>query len=79
MRLIASPLVAFALIALFQMQGVIAQALWIASAMPTSRNSAALALEYNNEPEFAAQAVLVSTLLSSMTLTAVIYVSQILF
>lgn len=79
LRLIISPLVAFLLIGLFQLQGVVAQALWIASAMPTSRNSAALALEYNNEPEFAAQAVLVSTLLSSVTLTMVVYASQILF
>jgi predicted permease len=79
MRLLIAPLLAFFFIGFFQLQGITAQALWIASAMPTSRNSAALALEYNNEPEFAAQAVLVSTLLSSVTLTGVVYLSQVLF
>ena len=38
----------------------------------------ALALEYNNEPEFAAQAVLVSTLLSCLTLTLVVYLAPVL-
>ncbi|MFP3390431.1 hypothetical protein [Brevibacillus sp. SIMBA_040] len=59
--------------------GITAQALFIVSAIPTSRNSAALALEYGNEPEFAAQAVLVSTLLSTVTLTMCITLSSHLF
>lgn len=78
-RLLISPLLAFGLISIFQLQGITAQALWIASAMPTSRNSAALALEYHNEPEYAAQAVLISTLFSSVTLTIVVYAAMILF
>jgi predicted permease len=78
-RLIVSPVIAFALIYLLHLHGIVAQALWIASAIPTSRNSASLALEYGNEPEFAAQAVLISTLLSSITLTIVIYFSTSLF
>lgn len=78
-RLVVSPILAFAIIHLLQLDGVIAQALWLASAMPSSRNSAALALEYNNEPEFAAQTVLVSTIASSLTLTVVIYLSMLLF
>ncbi|MFC4099756.1 AEC family transporter, partial [Paenibacillus xanthanilyticus] len=65
-RLILSPLCAYVIILLLHMKGVTAQALFIASAIPTSRNSAALALEYGNEPGFAAQAVLVSMLLSSL-------------
>jgi len=76
LRLVLSPLSAYVLIQLLQLHGITAQALFIASAMPTSRNSAALALEYNNEPVFAAQAVLVSTLLSSITLTIVIGLAQ---
>ncbi|MEW9701848.1 AEC family transporter [Paenibacillus sp. SI8] len=71
-RLIISPICAFGLIHVLQLHGITAQALFIASAIPTSRNSAALALEYGNEPGFAAQSVLVSTLLSSLTLTFVI-------
>lgn len=78
-RLVISSMLSFGLISFFGLQGIIAQALWLASAMPTSRNSAALALEYNNESEYAAQAVLISTLLSCVTLTAAIYLAPILF
>lgn len=78
-RLILSPICAFFIIKLLSLQAITAQALFIASAIPTSRNSAALALEYGNEPGFAAQAVLVSTLLSSITLTFVINFAQKLF
>lgn len=78
-RLLVAPVFAFLLILLFGLEGVTAQALLIASAMPTSRNSASLALEFDNEPEFAAQAVLLSTLLSAVTMTLVIYLSKLLF
>jgi predicted permease len=56
-----------------------AQALFIASSYPTSRNSALFALEYNNHPEYAAQSVLLSTLLSSITVAIAVYLSKILF
>ncbi|NOV00988.1 AEC family transporter [Paenibacillus planticolens] len=78
-RLIISPAIAFAFLWLFQLEGTTAQALLIASSFPTSRNSAAFALEYGNHPEYAAQAVLLSTILSSVTVTAIVYAAQILF
>jgi predicted permease len=78
-RLIISPLLALLIIIALGLEGLTAQALLIASAFPTSRNSALLALEYKNQPEFAAQTVLVSTLLSSLTVTIIVYVAQILF
>jgi predicted permease len=78
-RLIISPTLAFLLITILDFHGTVAQTIWIASAMPSSRNSAALALEYDNEPEFAAQTVLLSTLCSSITLTGVIYLSMSFF
>ncbi|MCR8642535.1 AEC family transporter [Paenibacillus sp. N1-5-1-14] len=78
-RLIISPIIAFLLILLFQIEGTTAQALLIASSFPTSRNSAVFALEYGNHPETAAQAVLLSTLLSSITVTGVVYAAKILF
>lgn len=79
LRLLVSPLLAFCVISLLGLEGITAQALFIASAIPTSRNSASLALEYGNEPEFAAQAVLVSTLLSTLTLTFCIALAAQLF
>lgn len=47
--------------------GITAQGLFIASSFPTSRNSALLALEYDNYPEYASQAVLLTTVISSIT------------
>jgi malate permease and related proteins len=78
-RLVVSPICAYGLIHLLQLHGVTAQALFIASAIPTSRNSASLALEYGNEPGFAAQAVLVSMIISSITLTIVIDLARVWF
>ncbi|MCG1008523.1 AEC family transporter [Salinicoccus sp. ID82-1] len=78
-RLIVGPAVALLLIMLLGIDGVIAQSLFIASAFPTSRNTATLALEYDVEPELHAQVVLYSTILSSITVTFVIYLSMQLF
>lgn len=78
-RLLAGPLIAFALVLSFQLEGIIAQALIISSAMPTSVNSSIIAQEYENEPEFAAQAVLFSTLLSSVTVSATIFFASLYF
>lgn len=78
-RLVLSPCLAFVIILCFKLEGTIAQALFIASSYPTSRNSALFALEYNNHPEYAAQSVLLSTLLSSITVTIAVYLSKILF
>lgn len=79
MRLVAGPTVALLIIFLFQMDGMIAQALLISSAMPTSVNSAVIAQEYRNHPNFAAQIVLFSTLFSTLTVTIVIYVARLIF
>ena len=78
-RLLIGPLLAYIIILIFGFEGIIAQALLISTAMPTSVNSAIIAQEYNNEPEFAAQTVVTSTLLSSLTLTFVIYMAMKLF
>ncbi|WP_405099976.1 AEC family transporter [Oceanobacillus sp. FSL H7-0719] len=78
-RLIAGPAFALAFILLLGIEGVIAQSLLIASSFPTSRNTATLALEYEVAPELHAQIVLFSTLLSSITVTVVIYISMLLF
>ncbi len=79
MRLILSPAIALFIIVLLGLEGILAQALLISSAMPTSVNSAVIAQEYKNEPEYASQGVLFSTILSSITVTLVIYVAMMLF
>lgn len=78
-RLVIAPCIALAIIYCFGLDGTLAQALFIASSFPTSRNSAMYALEFNNHPEYAAQAVIVSTLLSALTVTVVISLSKVLF
>lgn len=78
-RLILGPVVAAILIYVFRFDGVVAQSLMMASAFPTSRNSASLALEYDVSPDLAAQTVLVTTIVSCITVTIVIYLSRMLY
>ena len=78
-RLIIGPAVALVIIFALGIDGVIAQSLFIASAFPTSRNSSSLALEYDIESAIAAQTVLFSTIISCLTVTVVIYISNLLF
>lgn len=78
-RLLVGPAIALGLIFLFKIDGVFAQALLIALSMPTSVNSAIIAEEYDNYPGFAAQIVFYSTILSSLTVSFVIYLSTLLF
>lgn len=78
-RLVIGPAVALLIIYLLKIDGVVAQSLFIASSFPTSRNSSSLALEYDVESNTAAQTVLFSTIVSCVTVTIVIYISNILF
>ncbi len=78
-RLLMGPLLALAMIYLLNIDGIVAQSLFIASSFPTSRNTATIAMEYQIEPELHAQIVLFSTLFSIITVTVVIYLSYILF
>lgn len=78
-RLIIGPAAALLIIFAMGLDGVVAQSLFIASAFPTSRNSSSLALEYDIETATAAQTVLFSTIISCLTVTVVIYISNILF
>src|SRR5690606_10495367 len=78
-RLIGGPVFAYVLIMLLGINGIIAKALFIASAMPSSVNSSIIAQEYNNYPGLAAQLVFLSTVFSIITVSVVIYLANILF
>ncbi|CUA80695.1 AEC family transporter [Anoxybacillus suryakundensis] len=78
-RLILSPMIAFLIILILHIKGTTAQALLIASAYPCSRNTALYALQYNHHPEYAAQAVFLSTLLSPLTVSGVIGLARVYF
>ncbi|GAA0286701.1 hypothetical protein GGQ92_000929 [Gracilibacillus halotolerans] len=79
LRLLGGPLLALLIIVTFNIEGVLAKALFIASSMPTSVNSAVIAEEYKSHPDLAAQTVLFSTVASMATVTAVIYVANLIF
>jgi len=78
LRLIGAPLLAYGIILIFGFEGVVAKALFIGSAFPSSRNSALLSFK-GPHASFAAQTVISSTIISSVTLPIVIQLSGILF
>lgn len=78
-RLIVGPILAVLFIFLFKIDGIIAQVFVISLALPTSVNSALIAVEYDNYPNFASQVVMVSTILCAFSLVAVIYMARVFF
>jgi predicted permease len=78
-RLIVGPVLAFLFIHLFGFTGVTAQTVFIAYSVPTAVNTALIAVEFNNNPDFASQVVVVSTVFSAVTLTLAVFMARILF
>jgi predicted permease len=72
-RLVVSPLLGYLFVTLIGIHGVLAQSLIVGVSTPSAVNTAILAREFDNEPEYASQIVLVSTLLSAVTVSTVIY------
>lgn len=74
LRLCIGPLLGFALVKLLGFEDrTLAQAVVVSASFPTAVNSALLAMEYDNEPDFAASVVFYSTLFSAVTVSLVIY------
>lgn len=73
LRLCGGPVIGFAIVWAMGLNGLMAQALVLSCAVPTSLASVLLAVEFDNEPDFASQAVFASTVLSTVTVTIVIY------
>lgn len=78
-RLIIAPIMSVILINMLQLKGIVAQVAMISAALPTAVNTALIAVEFDNYPDFASQTVMVSTLLSAITLSFVIYFARVLF
>ena len=72
-RLILSPFLGFLLVLAMGIKGELAQALIIGVSTPSAVNTAILAREFNNEPDYAAKIVFYSTLLSGLSMSLVIY------
>ncbi|RXZ84265.1 AEC family transporter [Paenibacillaceae bacterium] len=77
LRLIAGPALAWVVVKLLNLPDIMAVALIVSSAVPTSLSSVLLAVEFDNEQEFSSQSVFMSTLLSVFTVTFVIYLLRI--
>lgn len=78
-RLIIGPMIALVLIHMLGFNRIIAQVLLISYSVPTAVNTALIAVECDNNQNFASQEVMVSTILSGITLTSAIYIARILF
>ncbi|MFE5323981.1 AEC family transporter [Paenibacillus sp. NPDC056579] len=76
LRLLIGPTVGFLIVHLMGIEGVMAQALVLSCAVPTSLSSVLIAVEYDNEPEFSSQVVFSSTIFSIFTVTMVIYLMK---
>lgn len=74
-RLIIGPALTIVLLLLFNMSGVVAQAILITTAMPSAVNSTIIAQQYSDDPEYAAEIVMFSTLFSVVTVPFVIYIA----
>ena len=61
------------------MEGIVAQVLFISSGLPTAVNTALIAVEYDNYPDFVSQVVMTSTLLSAVSIVFIIYAARILY
>ncbi|HZG85750.1 AEC family transporter [Paenibacillus sp.] len=76
LRLLVSPAIGFFVVWMLGYDGLLAQALVISCAVPTSLSSVLLAVEFDNEPDFASQAVFLSTVCSIVTVAVVIALAQ---
>ncbi len=72
-KVFSAPLLGFALVLLLGVKGLLAQALVIGISTPTAVNAAVLSREFDAEPGYAAQVVLVTTALCTFTLPAIIW------
>ena len=77
LRLVAAPVVGYGLVWILNIRGLLGEALLVSTCFPTAVNSALLALQFENEPEFAAAAVFYSTLVSALTVSATLYAARV--
>lgn len=72
-RLFVSPLLGFGLVTLLGIHGILAQSLILGVSTPTAVNTAIIAKEFDNEPDYASQMVFTSTLLSAFSISIVLF------
>lgn len=75
LRIVAGPVFAFLLLALFGIQGFLAQVLFLAFGGPSAVNAMLLCLEFDAAPDLAARTVLYTTLASPISVTILIFLA----
>src|SRR5690625_491644 len=78
-RLVVGPAVALMMLFLSGIEGTTAQAILITSAMPAAVNSSIIAQQYSDDPAYADEIDMMSTLLSAATESFVIYAAMSVF
>lgn len=78
-RLIIGPILAMLFIYIFGFKGVGAQTILIAYSVPIGLTTALVAIEYDNNQNYAVQSIVASTLLSMISLPFVIYIARMLY
>jgi len=73
MRLIVGPIVAWVLCIVMKMDPISSQVLIIGAGTPTAVNSLLLAIEFGGDAEYASQTIFLSTILSAITLSVIIF------
>ncbi len=71
-RLVLSPILAFLLVAQLPVSPVLGNVMIVQASMPTAVVTTMYALEYNSRPDFVSAVTLISTLLSAITITALL-------
>ena len=77
-RLLLSPILALGVVKALGITGLMGPVLIVSSAVPPAVNTVLIAIELDNRPDYAANAIFFSTLLSALTVTLVIYLVRML-
>ena len=72
-RLLISPIIGYGLVLLLDVDPSIAPILVVSASHPTAINTVLIAMEFGSEEDFAANAVLLSTICSTITVAVAIY------
>ena len=76
MRLVVSPLVAYGVSAVLKLEALDLQVLVMQSAMPAAVNNLIWVTEFGGDPPRVARTIVISTMLSFVTLPAVLWLSR---
>lgn len=67
MRVLVSPAIAFLIVSVFSIEGLLAKVLILSSAMPTAANTTMFALQFDTEPDYVSSSTFITTILSIIT------------